>query len=404
MRLIYSVMSIIEEKSAKKSVAKDTPGLLSTQRIEVTIGDTKFENIPASAYDTIVQIVREILKGEMSVVDVVDALVNDPAIQEKGEAYTNKLRDVLNAINSKFGKIAINKITHDFPFLAAEGEESYPIAELSRSSQDLLNYEPGLAGRGEIAIALLFGISDFEEAGADDEDSKKAVKSYDLVYKGKKCDVKDLRYLSSKTGKFAANPIVRLGVPAGTAIVKLADEKLEKHAASKYRKIKATDFASQEIGINAIVDAYKKYIQTLDDDEKASLSVPTMAADLESWISEIVEILDEATLEILNKDYPGGFFTITMTEIRRELPPEFGFHTFKSGRVNITDGDRRTLYKGLTKNIPKYTDDLGKLLPAYTGAGAKAPGGDAKPAADAMPPDSENQIAEAVLRRLIRLI
>ena len=397
-------MRILELKAGKNPATKQSTEPLSTKRIEVTIGDTKFENIPASAYDTIVQIIREILKGEMSVVDVVDAIVNDPSVQEQGEAFANKLRDVLNAINSKFGKIAINKISHDFPFLAAAGEEAYPISELSKSAQDLLNYEPGLAGRGEIAIALLFGISDFEEAGADDEDSKKAVKSYDLVYKGNKCDVKDLRYLSSKTGKFAANPIVRLGVPAGAAIVKLVDEKLEKHSANKYGKIKATDFASQEIGIKAIADAYKKYIQTLDDDEKASLSVPIISSDLESWISEIIEILDEATQEILNKDYPGGFFTITMNEIRRELPAEFGFHTFKSGRVNITDNDRRTLYKGLTKYIPKYADDLGKLLPAYTNSGVKAGVGDAKPAETEPPPDSENQIAEAMLRRLIRLI
>jgi hypothetical protein len=108
--------------------------------------------------------------------------------------------------------------------------------------------------------------------------------------------------------------------------------------------------------------------------------------------------------EILNKDYPGGFFTITMNEIRRELPAEFGFHTFKSGRVNITDNDRRTLYKGLTKYIPKYADDLGKLLPAYTGSGVKAsPDAVQAPATD-QPDGSENQVAEAMLRRLIRLI
>jgi hypothetical protein len=391
---------IIEAKSSKKPTKEITVG--PGEVINVSVGDTRFEGIPVSAYDTLVQLVREILKGVMTPEDVIESILKDPSVQDLGDAKVDTLRKVLRAINDKFGQIAINKIPHDFPFLSAEDATSYSLSSLNSASKDLLNYEPGLSGRGEIAIALLFGIHEFQEENQNEAESKKTTKSYDLVYNKQRCDVKDFRYLSSKTGKFSPNPIARLGVPAGNAIITDADEKIKKLPVSLYNEnITTKSFSSQESGFDAILKSYKSYLNSLSADDKANITPDRIKSDLNGFIDSVVDALNSVAVSVLEDKYPGGFFTITMTEVKLEPPEAFEFHSCKSNRVQVTPKSRETLRNGMKSMIDSSVSELVDLLPNRPSIPDENQSQQVEPPSDSA---KENEITEALIRKIIRLI
>lgn len=343
MRIIQSLLRE-SKKPSKKSKSEPAVDSEPIKTIKVKIGDREWDNFPESESRRITSLIRQIVRGTLKSVSIIDDLV-DQVPAEKQE----KLRKVLNEIEKEHGSVSISRIPETFPFLAAEGGTEFNLSGLDADSSDFLNIEQGTTGRGEVAIALLFGVEEFltpEEKG----EKKTSVSSYDLVYKGKQCDVKDARTML-KDGTVKLENYVRLGGVVSRRIELAVDDTL-----NYYRVyLRARDFfANQTNGIDFLA------IAALDDESVKSPD--EMVSTGKKIFEEIMTKTESIIKENIRQEYPGGIFIITKEKIRLYSPNEFVMYALKGdGRCSIeyVDSDNESYFKnGVLKNFEKNKNKL----------------------------------------------
>jgi hypothetical protein len=397
-----------DQLPAKKGKKKAETSISAEEQIrrmvDVKVGDFSAE-IPESALQTVVDFIRELLKADMNTEDVINLIMtqveNDGS---KNSQEIDTIRNVLKAIDQKYGADFINKIPTTFPFLAAVGADSYPLSELDPESLALMNYGKDRIGRGEVAIPLLFGIDKF--AADDDRDEGKGTKSYDLVYQGKEADIKDYRNLVN--GKLVDQGLLRIGGPSSQLVIKEGNELFEESSIDFIRYLKVEDFPGMADGAGSVIKAFKNGLSGLSSKKLALMTRQDVKKELDNAVIEIVEILDSAVQNVITAKYPGGFFTIDETSVKIVPGSGFEFYSCKKAdkRIVLSPVENRTFKKGLQKKIDQKIEDVTKFIESKTGKPVDAGtiedlGATQEP--NAAEPAAEDQLtAESLLRSLIR--
>ena len=352
MRIIQNILRE-SKKSSKKKPAEDAekvPDPIKT--VNIKIGDREWDNFPESETRRITNLIRQIVRGTLNSGSVIDDLVN-----QVPRAKQDKLRKVLDEINKEHGSTIVSKIPDSFPFLAAEDGTEFYLSGLDSDSMDFLNTEHGTTGRGEVAIALIFGVEEFLTAKEKDPEPAKgrkrkpSVSSYDLVYKGKQCDVKDARTML-KDGYVKLENYVRLGGVASRRVELSIDDVL-----SEYNfYLRARDFfANQTNALEPLA-----FLALQDESVKNS---DQMLSTCTQILEEIMIKVDAIIEDHLKQDYEGGIFIITKEKIRLYSPSEFKMYALKGdGRLSIeyvdSEEDETYFKRGLLDNLKKSKDRL----------------------------------------------
>lgn len=354
-----------EKKRKKKDVSEVLPEEQIRRMIDVKVGDFSAE-IPESALQVVIDFIRELLKADMNTEDVINLIMtqveNDGS---KNEQEINIIRNVLKAIDQKYGADFINKIPTTFPFLAAMGSDSYPLSELDPESLALMNYGKDRIGRGEVAIPLLFGIDKF--AADDDRDEGKGTKSYDLVYQGKEADIKDYRNLVN--GKLVDQGLLRIGGPSSQLVIKEGNDLFKESSIDFVRNLKVEDFPGMSDGADAIIKTFKNNLTDIASKKLALMTRKDVKKELDNAVTEIVEILDAAVQNVITTKYPGGFFTIDEEKVKIVLGPGFEFYSCKKAdkRIVLSPVEDRKFKNGLQKKIEQKIDEVVSFIEAKTG-------------------------------------
>jgi len=353
------IQNILRESKRSKKKAKDEPEEepKPVKTINVKIGDREWDNFPESEAKRVTSLIRQIVRGTLKSSSVVDDLVS----QVPG-AKQEKLRKVLEEIQKEHGPVAISRIPESFPFLEAEGGSEYLLSGLDDDSMAFLDTEQGTTGRGEIAIALLFGVEEFltpQEKG----EKRSSVSSYDLVYKGKQCDVKDARTML-KDGSVKLQNYVRLGGVVSRRIELAVDDILNQYKTY----LRARDFFANQtngtdfLGILALED------QSVNNPEQ-------MVSTAKKLFIEIMTKIDSIIKDNVETEYPGGIFIITKEKIRLYDPSEFVMYALKGdGRCSVeyVDSDDESYFrKGVLNHLERnkqkifdeYYEDVNKKKP-----------------------------------------
>jgi len=335
------IQNILRESKRSKKKSKDEPEEepKPVKTVSVKIGDKEWDNFPETEIRRVTSLIRQIVRGNLKSSSVVEDLIS-----QVPSAKQEKLRKVLEEIQKEHGPVAISRIPESFPFLAAEGGSEYLLSGLDEDSMGFLDTEQGTTGRGEVAIALLFGIEEFltpEEQG----EKKSSVSSYDLVYKGKQCDVKDARTML-KDGSVKLENYVRLGGVVSRRIEMAVDDVL-----SQYRVyLRSRDFFANQTGSIDVLSILALEDQSVKNSDQ-------MASTAKKVFIEIMTKIDSIVKENLEIEYPGGIFIITKEKIRLYSPSEFVMYALKGdGRCSIeyVDSDDESYFrKGVLKNLER---------------------------------------------------
>lgn len=391
-------------KKRKKKVEVTSAAVDQIRKmVDIKVGDFAAE-IPESALETVISFIRELLKSEMDTSDVINLILtqirNDGS---KNEEEIDLIERVLKSIDSKYGADFINKIPSTFPFLAAMGADQYPLSDLDTESLALMNYGKDRIGRGEVAIPLLFGIDKF--AADEDRDEGKGTKSYDLVYQGKEADIKDYRTLVR--GKLVDQGLLRIGGPSSLRVIDEGDGLFKESSIEFVRPLKVEDFPGMDDGANKIIELFKKSIDDLNSKKLSLLTKKDIKKELDDAVVEIVSMLDNAVQNVITEKYPGGFFTIDDENIKVVPGSGFEFYACKknSKRVVLSPVENRTFKKGLQKKIDQKIVDVVQYIESKTGKPVEEGTIEDLAVAQEEPaegPNQEAQIAESLLRKLIR--
>jgi len=323
----------------------------------------------------------------------------------KNDQEIGIIRNVLKAIDQKYGADFINKIPTTFPFLAAMGSDSYPLSELDAESLALMNYGKDRIGRGEVAIPLLYGIDKF--AADNDRDEGKGTKSYDLVYQGKEADIKDYRNLVS--GKLVDQGLLRIGGPSSQLVIKEGNELFKESSIDFVRYLKVEDFPGMTDGADSVIKYFENSLSDISDKKLMLMTRQDVKKELDNAIIEIVEILDTAVQNVITAKYPGGFFTIDDESVKIVPGSGFEFYSCKKAdkRIVLSSVENRTFKKGLQKKIDQKIEDVISFITDKTGkavdTGTIEDLGSRQEPAESYPA-GDQPIAEVLLRRLIRAI
>jgi hypothetical protein len=371
MRIIQTILreSKKAEKQSKKK-EKDSPDE-PIKTVKIKVGETEWDNFPASEAKRVINLVRQIVRGTVDSLSIIDSLV-DQAPEGKRE----KLRKVLEEIQKEHGDKIITLIPESFPFLAADGEESFDLTSLGSDSNEFLNLEQGTTGRGEVAIALLFGVEEFLNP-TEKGQKKSSVSSYDLVYKGGQCDVKDARTML-KDGNMKLENYVRLGGVASREIEISTDIVLDEFGIY----LPARDFFANQTNC---AEPLAYLVMNSQDIE----SPDVLFNACKSLLEDIVAKTDEIIQAELKKKYPGGIFIITFEKIKLYKPSEFKMYALKGeGRCSIeyVDSEDKLTYfmKGALKHL-----DRSKVSLFEEYRGKKASPAPEEPEEEEAPPEEE---------------
>lgn len=344
MRIIQNILRESKKSSKKKPKedAEKTPDPVKT--VNIKIGDREWDNFPESEVRRVTNLIRQIVRGTLQTSSIINDLVDQVAPDKK-----EKLKKVLDEIQKEHGEAAISRIPDTFPFLEAEGGTEFALSGLDADSMDFLNIDQGTTGRGEVAVGLLFGIEEFLTPSEKGE-KKTSVSSYDLVYKGKKCDVKDARTML-KDGSVKLENYVRLGGVISRSIELAIDDILSYY--NVY--LRARDFfANQTNGIDVLA------IAALED--KSVKSPDEMLSTAKKIFEEIMIKTESIVKDNIKQEYPGGIFIITKEKIRLYNPDEFVMYALKGdGRCSIeyVDSDDESYFKnGVLKNLERNKNML----------------------------------------------
>ena len=405
----YLFEAQIAAKRGKKQAAVNvTPEEQIRRMIDVRVGEFSAE-IPESALDTVIAFIRELLKADMNTSAVIDLILTQVKESGRTPAEVEKIRSILNAIDKKFDPDFINKIPATFPFLAAVGKDAYQLSDLDADSLTLLNFHKKKIGRGEVAIPLLFGIDKF----ANDEDEQKGTNSYDLVYDGKKADIKD--YRTDTGGKLKDTKELRLGEPASDAFNEKANAGFQGSAVGFVKNLQAEDFISQQTGADKLIELFKEDLNDVSLGKLKLMTKSDVKKEINDAIAEIVRILDDAVHDTIEEKYPGGFFTITEKEIKIVLSTGFVFNRFPGAkRLTVSpssDVNASNFSKGLLQQVTARLDDVYALIEEKSGKEIESGTIDdivkkvqAADQESESSNDQQQEIVESLLRRLIRSI
>jgi hypothetical protein len=399
-----------DQSTAKKGKKKAETGISVEDQIrrmiDVKVGDFSAE-IPESALQTVVDFIRELLKADMNTEDVINLIMtqveNDGS---KNSQEIDTIKNVLKAIDQKYGADFINKIPTTFPFLAAAGADSYPLSELDPESLALMNYGKDRIGRGEVAIPLLYGIDKF--AADDDRDEGKGTKSYDLVYQGKEADIKDYRNLVN--GKLVDQGLLRIGGPSSQLVIKEGNELFKESSIDFVKYLRVEDFPGMADGADAIIKVFNNSLADISSKKLALMTRQDVKKELDNAVTEIVELLDSAVQNVITAKYPGGFFTIDEEHVKIVPGSGFEFYSCKKAdkRIVLSPVENRTFKKGLQKKIDQKIEEVTSFIAAKTGkpvdAGTIEDLGVDQELKKAEPSTEDQLISEALLRRLIRAL
>jgi len=321
------------EESSQDNVAFDEPSDADDNFIDIVIGKGKDkfqERIPKTTLGLVVTFIRELLRDQMDPKDVIKLIMTDPSVSSRAPAEVTLIGQVLEALSEKYDSSFINKIPVTFPFLAAVNKTEYDITNLDAPSKELLDTKADQIGRGEIAIPLLFGIKTFKELN----DKKGGTSSYDLVFKDKRCDVKDFRN-ESKKGGLVDTDLLRVGGPAGKLIRAKGNASL-KSASNKYLKeLRVEDFSGMRAGAEAIIGCVNSYLLDLSVAEHNVQTRSSIKDLIGKWANEVLSYLDKAVHESITEKYNGGFFTISSSKIKLMPGTDFDFYACKSSDQRI---------------------------------------------------------------------
>ena len=344
MRIIQNILRESKKSSKKKSREDAEKTSDPVKTVNIKIGDREWDNFPESEVRRVTNLIRQIVRGTLQTSSIINDLVDQVAPDKK-----EKLKKVLDEIQKEHGEAAISRIPDTFPFLEAEGGTEFALSGLDADSMDFLNIDQGTTGRGEVAVGLLFGIEEFLTP-AEKGEKKTSVSSYDLVYKGKKCDVKDARTML-KDGSVKLENYVRLGGVISRSIELAVDDILSYY--NVY--LQARDFfANQTNGIDFLA------IAALED--KSVKSPDEMLSTAKKIFEEIMIKTESIVKENIKQEYPGGIFIITKEKIRLYNPDEFVMYALKGdGRCSIeyADSDDESYFKnGVLKNLERNKNML----------------------------------------------
>jgi len=335
MRIIQTILRESKKVEKKKEISSEEPA----KTVNIRIGDREWNNFPESEVRRITSLVRQIVRGTVHSVSIIEELVDQVPEEKKA-----KLRKVLEEIQKEHGEKIVTLIPESFPFLAAEGADEYGLADLDADSIDFLNIEQGTTGRGEVAVALLFGVEEFLNP-AEKGEKRSSVSSYDLVYRGKQCDVKDARTML-KDGTIKLENYVRLGGVVSREI------ELEINLVLKDAGIYllARDFFSNQ---TSCADPLAYVVMNNHTVESPNV----LFAACKSLLEDILENSNHFIEKHLKKEYPGGIFIITNEKIRLYKPEEFEMYALKGdGRctVEYTDTGKESYFlKGALKYLER---------------------------------------------------
>lgn len=365
--LFEEVQEPAQKRKRNKKVAEETPAEEQIRRmIDVSVGDFSAQ-IPESALDTVIAFIRELLMADLNTSDVIELILTQVREGGRSQAEVELIEKILRAIDKKFDPEFINKIPSTFPFLDAVGKDVYPLASLNPESLALLNFHKKKIGRGEVAIPLLFGIDKF---AADDDTDQKGINSYDLVYNGQRADIKD--YRKDTGGKLIDSKELRLGEPASDAFTDSATAGLASSPIAFVKDFAPKDFASQQAGANALIEAFKEQLDKIAPKKLGLMTKSDVKKELSDAVKNISQILDKSVRDVIEEKYPGGFFTITTTEIRIVQSAGFGFNRLTGGgkRLNvspITEANPVTNFaKGLQQQVDNRLASVYEFIEAKT--------------------------------------
>lgn len=366
------------------------------QYVDIKIGDFE-EKIPESALEVVISFIRELLMSEMDTKSVIKLIMTDEKLSGKPDDEIELIERILHALDDKYDPTFINKIPASFPFLAAMGSNSYPLSGLDAQSLSLLNFQKGQTGRGEIAIPLLFGIDKF---ATDDDDEGKGTKTYDLVYDGKRADIKDYRNVVK--GELKNSGLIRIGGPSSAAVRDLGDDLLSKNPIDMIKDLKVKNFTGMEEAANFIVSRFKSEIGGLPASKIEILSVRDLKKELFDAADGIIKDLDDAVQTVIKDKYDGGFFTIDETEIKIVQGDGFEFYACKpDGRIVIAPVASRKFEKGLKSSLEKKIPDIVSYVEKKTGKPVES-GEIEISTPDAGISSGADALVETILRRLIQ--
>ena len=359
------IQNILRESKRSKKKAKDEPEEepKPIKTINVKIGDREWDNFPESEVRRVTTLIRQIVRGNLASSSIIDELVDQVPAAKK-----DKLRRVLEEIQKEHGPVAVSNIPETFPFLAAEGGEEFQLSGLDAESQSFLDIEQGTTGRGEIAIALLFGVEEFRSAqeksdlnAGKKKTRKPSVSSYDLVYKGKQCDVKDARTML-KDGSVKLENYVRLGGVISRKIELAADDVLAQYKTY----LRAREFFANQTNCMDVLAALALEDQSVNNMDQ-------MIDTAEKIFDEIMTKMEAIVQDNLNQEYPGGIFIITKEKIHLYSPDSFVLYALKGeGRCSVEyvkSSEKSFFRRGVIKNLETNKKELFKAH--YKGAKSK---------------------------------
>lgn len=301
---------------------------MQEKQLKIAIGRHKICEIPQSMEKAVIALVSDLVKVDDSL------SINDETlkiVKKLGRKYSKKEKQkiaaVLNAIGKKFGIQTLKQVPYTFPFLSATNSDEFSLKDFDAGSRHILNWTRGQLGRGEIAVALLWGITEFDKSKDDDE--KYNSKSYDLILdSGKQCDVKDYRWFSTETNSFKFDSRIRLGATSSKIIVDKVDKRLKSalnfsSTISRFGGLKISDFTSQKTFAEKIIET-SFYQTTLNTDNMIML------------LQQLFVQIDEDVKYALNDVYPGGIFTISDELIKFHKTNDFHIYDIVNGKVRIT--------------------------------------------------------------------
>ncbi len=307
------VIQRLLREAKKKSKKSDEEPEKEIKTINVKVGDREWDNFPESESRRIISLIRQIVKGT-----VASAAVIDDLLLSVPEAKREKLRKVLEEIEKEKGAVAISSIPDSFPFLEAEGGEEFDYSGLDEESLALLNTEQGTTGRGEIAIALLFGVEEFLTPEEKGEKNRPSVSSYDLVYRGKKCDVKDSRSFL-KDNKIKMDNYVRLGTVTSSKI----ERAINSYMTSEGIESSAIKFFVNQSGPQSVIFNHFLLKKPKTPDEMVEVA--------RSFLRKILDDCNKIVAEALAEEYDGGIFIIdgAVQKIKLYSPDDFDIYALK---------------------------------------------------------------------------
>jgi len=301
---------------------------MQEKQLKVTIGRKKICEIPQSMEKAIISLIEESTKIENNTSLNDDILkITKKLCRRYTKEEKNKIAQVLFSIGKKFGMQTVKQIPHTFPFLNAIDKLEYDLMSLDAGSRYILNWTRGQTGRGEIAVALLWGITDFDKSKEDDE--KYHSKSYDLILAdGNQCDVKDYRWFSTETNSFKFDSRIRLGSTSSKLLIDKIDKRLKSalnfnSSISRFGGIATSDFTSQKALIEKLC-------------ENIFYNTPLGKDQISYAINHLFDVLDEDVSYALNEVYPGGIFTISDSLIKFHSSNDFHIYDIVNNKARIT--------------------------------------------------------------------